>query len=149
MVAAALLGAALASGCGNTHPLRDGVYSFALGEIIRDDCGQAARPDLMAGGTLVTAGHEVRFDYGFYDLKLVGTYLYSVERMRLDGSTANVTTTVGGRSCLLDLVVASLDGEYLDPTHFSGALDVRYEANRPVDCACDTWVRFNATREGP
>lgn len=147
-VRAICLAALALCACGNTHPLLSGTYAFALTEVIKDECAQAGRADLMSGGKLVSYGNEVRFDYGFYDLHLVGVYLNSVERMRLDGSSANLTTTLNGIDCLLDLVVVTLDSTTLDPTHFEGAIAVKYEASRNAECQCETWVRFAATRTG-
>ena len=145
MVRALALAAALVlTACGRTHPLRDGSYGFTVTEVVRDDCGEASRPELMSGGALQTHGHEVRFDTGFFDVKLVGQYLSGTESMRLDGSAANVVTTVQTRQCLLDLVTMTMEASTLDPASFEGQLSAKYEPNRPADCGCETWVRFSA-----
>lgn len=143
---ALLLAGCALFGCGNTHPLKDGTYAFTRASVIRDDCGQADRPELMSGGVLQTHGNEVRLDTGFYEIKLIGVYLSGTESMRLDGSAANVSTIVQGRECLLDLLVLSIEASTLDPDRFAGSLSARYEAERPVDCDCQTWVQFSATR---
>jgi hypothetical protein len=144
----ALAAAALVfTACGNTHPLQDGSYAFTRGEVVRDDCGEASRPELMSGGALERHGHEVRFDTGFFNVKLVGQFLSLTERFHLDGSAANVVAQVEGRECLLDLVVLTMDAETIDPTSFSGTLSAQYQAERPVDCDCETWVRFSAVHQ--
>ena len=140
----ALAAALSAAACGNTHPLREGSYGMTRTEIVRDDCGEASNPALMSGGGFQHHGHEVRFDTGFFDVKLVGEFLVGTERFYANGSSANVTTTVQGRECLLDQVVLTMEASTVDPVSFEGSLSARYEANRPVDCDCETWVRFTA-----
>lgn len=134
--------------CGRTHTLDDGAYAFALAEVLRDDCALSQDPHVMTTGTLITTGNLVALDYGFLDVKLKGIYLSKEERMTLDGTAANIDTTVRGNECLLDTVAIHMETDTsANPTHFSGAMSIAFDARQNTQCVCQMWVKFNATKK--
>lgn len=135
----------LTAGC-RVHTLEDGPYTFTLGEILRDDCGLAATGGVVTGGTLTTVGHQVNLALTKPDLRLVGTYLYSVEQFTMDGSLSNYTTTLRGQECLLDTVTFHLDATETSATTFNGAMSVSYASRAADRCVCQFWFKYTAAR---
>ncbi|MBI3185895.1 MAG: hypothetical protein HYZ28_27485 [Myxococcales bacterium] len=137
-------------GCGRSHLLSEGHYQLALddssgsGGVVRDDCGLARHPDVLGGADLDVTGDRVRLDYSLFGITLVGYYLYGDDRFSVDGSAANVSATVSGRECLLDLVTVHLDAKTLDAEHFSGAVAVKLDSRSGPGCACELWMTYTA-----
>ncbi len=137
----------LLPGC-RVHDLEDGPYQFTLTQVLRDDCGLAAHPEVASTGTLRTTGNVVALEYGYLDLKLVGTYLTRAEAMTMDGAAVNVSTQVRGHDCLLDAVSMHLDTTTVDATTFTGAMKLVFDARTPDACVCQAWFRYSAQRIG-
>lgn len=135
------------SSCGREHVQQEGVYALTIDKVVRDDCNLASHPDLVRRAELFVSGEVVRIDYSLFDINLVGSYLEEVERFSVDGSTANLNATVGGKECLLDLATVHLDATTQDPDTFSGNLSVRLEAQVQTSCACELWVAYTARRQ--
>lgn len=135
----------LSAGC-RDHTLDDGPYTFTLGEILRDDCGQATGGSVVTGGTLRTEGNLVSMQLTSPDLRLVGTYRSGVEQLTMDGSLSNYSAVLRGRECLLDTVSFHLDGTTVDASSFEGAMSINYEARQPDECVCKFWFKFSARR---
>lgn len=133
------------------HLADDGRYAFSLkpSDVLRDDCGLAADSAVVSTGVLRSIGNVVELDYGYLDIKLVGTYLDKLEQMTFDGTAVNVSTQVRGQLCLLDTVAIHLDAKTLDANHFSGAMKIVLDARSPDGCVCQLWFRYEASRTGP
>ena len=143
----------LGFGCG--HPQDEGAYRLTLGTVVRDECGLAARDDLVKAFTLTIAGERLYADYSLFDLQLVGAFRDSPlfepsEQFTMDGSAANVTSPVNGQDCLLDLVTAHLEATTgRNPVTFAGALRVKLDTRRPEACVCEFMANIDAQRSGP
>jgi hypothetical protein len=144
-----LIAAVGAAGCGRHHTLQDGPYQFHLASVIRDDCSLASKPNVFAQADLRTTGHVVAMDYGLFDIQLVGNYLASdftgIERMRLDGSAANVNTTITGVECLLDQAVFHVDSTTTGPGSFEGTFSIDLDSRRRNECVCQFWFNYTAS----
>ena len=136
----------LLAGC-RVHTLEDGPYTFTLGEVLRDDCGLASTGGVLTTGTLRTEGNLVSLNLAQPNLRLVGTYRFSLEEMTLDGTLSNFQTTLRGQACLLDTVALHLDTTTLSPTAFEGSMSISYEARTPDACVCKFWFKFSAQRQ--
>lgn len=137
-----------APGCGRFHEQLEGRYAFTATEIIQDDCSLLASPEALWDGSLLGYGDVVEIEYELLGLDLTGSYLAGVERFSLDGSVANVTTTLGtGEECLLDRVSVHLDATTVEASVFEGTLRVRYEAERPDTCVCQLLTRYRAVHQ--
>lgn len=134
-------------GC-RMHTLQDGAYDFTLVEALRDDCGLASQAGVFTRGTLITAGHMVRLQYGYLSTELVGTYRYGVEEMTMDGSLANVRTTLRGQDCQVDSVAVALDSTTVNAGRFTGTLNFTFQTRTSDACTCRFYARYDATR-GP
>lgn len=134
-----------ATGCGRIHLLRDGDYSLAVREVLRDDCNLVNEAKAVSTGTLVTTGHQARFVYQYLDVEMVGSYLSSVEELALDGTAVNVTTRVRGAECLLDTVSLHLKATAEDATHFNGAMSFMLDARQADACVCQLWLTVEGT----
>ncbi len=144
---ASLLLLLMMSGC-RVHTLDDGAYDFTLGEILRDDCGLAATAGAVPpGGTLRTEGNLTNFALTQPELRLIGTYRYSVEELTMDGSLSNYSTVLRGQECLVDTVAFHLDATTVDASSFTGAMSINYEARQPDACTCRFWFKFSAKRK--
>lgn len=141
----AALSLLLTPGC-RVHSLDDGVYAIVPGEILRDDCGLATA-DVLGAATLRTEGNLVTLSLARPELRLVGTYRFSVEEMTLDGTLSNFSAVLRGRECLLDTVNFHMDTVTSSPTSFTGAMSINYDARQPDECVCKFWFRFEAQRQ--
>lgn len=135
----------LASAC-RIHTLDDGVYGLAQTEILRDDCG-LADAGVLGTATLRTEGNEVSLTLSRPELRLVGIYRYSVEEMTLDGTLTNYSAVVHGQECLLDTVDFHVDTLTTDPSNFTGAMSINYNARQPDACTCKFWFKFAGQRQ--
>lgn len=130
------------------HLLDDGPYAFSVTEVLRDDCGLATSGTaVVSGGTLRSEGNLVQFSLTQPELRLVGTYLSSVEQMTLDGSISNYSAVLRGRECLLDTVSFHLDTTTLSDTRFEGAMSISYEARQPDECVCRYWFKLAGQKQ--
>ncbi len=134
------------SGCGRIHILGEGEYTFAVKEVIRDDCGLKDDARLISSGRLKLSGNLVSLAYRFLDLRMEGTYLSGSERFVLDGASVNASTRLRGQECLLDTVSAHIDGETVNEKRFSGNMSFTFDAKQPDACKCKYWIVFEATR---
>jgi hypothetical protein len=133
-------------GCGRAHVLSEGEYTFAVKEVIRDDCGLKDDARLISSGRLLKSGNVVSFAYRFLDLRMQGTYLSQSERFVLDGTSVNVSTRLQGQECLLDTVSAHIDAETIDEKRFAGNMSFAFDAKQPDACKCKYWIAFEAAR---
>jgi hypothetical protein len=136
----------LALGCGRLHEQDEGRYRLEVQEVIFDDCGLASTLGGPFDADLTIAGDWVRVRLSAFDMPMVGRYIDVVERFNLDGSVANPPAPVGGTTCLLDLVTASLEASTTAPTSFEGALRFEYQSERDDACQCELWTRYVAHR---
>ncbi len=146
---AALLLATCALGCGRTHTLQEGVYTFKLKQVLRDDCAMQGEPSVISEGRLTQFGDTVRLDYGLFGIALQGSYKSKVEQMVLDGSAANVITTVSGNECLVEFATLHLDGTSVDASNFSGTFTVKLDSRGSDTCRCEFWFAYDATYKNP
>ena len=135
----------LLSAC-RVHTLEDGPYAFVPTEILRDDCALAGQ-GVIGAATLRTEGNLVNLTLAKPELRLVGTYRFSVEEMTLDGTLTNFQAVLRGRECLLDTVNFHVDTVTSSPTSFSGSMSINYEARQPDECVCKYWFKFDATHQ--
>ena len=135
----------LGSGC-RIHTLDDGLYSFVATEVLRDDCSLDGT-GVIGTATLRTEGNEVSLSLAKPELRLVGTYRFSVEEMTLDGTLSNYEAVLRSRTCLLDTVNFHVDTVTTSATGFTGAMSINYEARQPDECVCKYWFKFTATRQ--
>lgn len=142
-----LLVSLLLSGC-RVHTLQDGVYELRSTEVLRDDCGLATQPGVFTRGTLLTAGHNVRFNYGYLNTELAGTYRYGLEEMTMDASLGNVRTTLRGTDCQVDVVTVALDSITRNASSFTGTLSYTFQSRTADACTCRLFVRYDANRVG-
>lgn len=139
-----------AAGCGRRHTLVDGSYQFALDSVIKDDCNLAGAPGIFGKGQIQTSGHVVVMDYQEFDtpIQMVGNYLTQdftpTDRMRLDGSAANVTTNINGVECLLDRVALHIDSLTTDPSSFTGTFSIDLDSAKHNECVCQFWFKYRA-----
>ncbi|MCA3016284.1 MAG: hypothetical protein INH41_28200, partial [Myxococcaceae bacterium] len=121
-----------------------------LVEPLRDDCQLSAQPEVFARGTLVTAGHQVRFSSAYLDAELAGTYRYGLEELTLDATLANVRTRLRGQDCQVDTVTVAMDGVTQSSARFTGQLAYQFTSRSSDACTCRFFFRFDATRaQGP
>jgi hypothetical protein len=142
----AVLAAPLAS-CG-AHLQSSGTYAFNATEILRDDCGVLAGSLALGTGTLVVSGEAVRLTYEPYALDLHGFFKEVSESFFLDGTSVNVSASVGGTQCLFDLVTMRIEATTQSATTFDGTMGIRYEAASAAACRCALSVHFHAERAG-
>jgi hypothetical protein len=135
------------AGC-RVHTLQDGAYDFTLVETLRDDCGLASQPGVFTRGTLITAGHMVRLQYGYLGAEFTGTYRYGLEEMTMDATLANVRTTLRGQDCQVDSVAVALDSSTVNAGRFTGTLNFTFQTRTSDACTCRFYARYEATR-GP
>ncbi len=133
------------SGC-RVHTLDDGAYAFLPTEILRDDCALDGT-GAIGTATLRTEGNLVTLSLAKPELRLVGTYRFSVEEMTLDGTLTNFEAVLRGRDCLLDTVNLHVDTVTTSASTFSGSMSINYEARQPDECVCKYWFKFDATRQ--
>lgn len=133
------------SGC-RVHTLDDGPYAFVTTEVLRDDCALDGT-GVVGLATLRTEGNLVTLTLAKPELRLVGTYRFSVEEMTLDGTLSNYPAVLRGRECLLDTVNLHVDTVTTSPTGFTGSMSINYEARQPDECVCKYWFKFTATRQ--
>ncbi|MCU0696662.1 MAG: hypothetical protein MUC96_09050 [Myxococcaceae bacterium] len=134
-------------GC-RQHVLQDGAYDVRLVEPLRDDCQLAAQSEVFARGTLLTAGHIVRFSSEYLGAELAGTYRYGLEEMTLDATLANVRTRLRGQDCQVDTVAVAMDTVTQSPVRFTGQLNYQFTSKSNDACSCRFFFRFEATRAG-
>lgn len=151
---------AAAPGCGRHHTLIDGKYQFRLetpadggSGVIRDDCLLASQSAIFSTGVISTTGHVVTMDdYQIFEtpILLVGNYLTQdstpIDRMRLDGSASNVSTTIGGIECLVDRVAIHLDSTTTNATAFAGTFSLTLDSDRHNECVCQFWSNYSASK---
>ena len=142
--------AVTAAGCGRVHTLHDGTYRFAIDSVIRDDCNLAQLPTVTSNGTIKTTGHVVSMDYRIFNtpIQMVGNYLTQdfspTDRMRLDGSAANVSTTINNLECLIDRVALHLDSTTTNASAFAGTFSINLDSARHNECVCQFWFNYTA-----
>lgn len=124
-----------------------GEYVFTPVEIYRDECGLMAANQGQLRGTLQITGRVVRLDFDLLDSDLIGYFLEGGEDFSIDGSVVNASAEVNGQECLLDQVNLHMEGTTQCQTQFNGSLRVRYEAQRPDECVCELWMRFEAVKD--
>jgi hypothetical protein len=134
-------------GC-RQHVVQDGAYDLRLVEALRDDCQLAAQPEVFARGTLLTAGHVVRFSSEYLGAELAGTYRYGLEEMTMDANLANVRTRLRGQDCQVDTVSIALDSVTQSPVRFTGQLNYQFTSKSNDACSCRFFFRYEATRAG-
>jgi hypothetical protein len=142
----AVLAAPLAS-CG-AHVQSSGTYAFDATEILRDDCGMLAGSPALGTGTLVVSGEAVSLAYERYALDLHGFFKEVSESFYLDGTSGDVSASVGGTQCLFDLVTMHIDATTQSASAFDGTMGIRYGAASTAPCRCELSVHFHAERGG-
>jgi hypothetical protein len=132
-------------GC-RLHTLQDGTYQFSATEVLRDDCQLASQPEVLARGTLLTAGHIVRLSYQYLNAEFAGTYRYGLEQMTLDASVVNTRARLRDQACLIDEMTGTLDSVTESPSRFSGTLSLTFRTTTLDACNCRFLIRFDAVR---
>ncbi|NMO20789.1 hypothetical protein HPC49_20570 [Pyxidicoccus fallax] len=133
------------SGC-LPYAQEQGDYVLTPVEIYRDECGLAANREPFRG-TLQVTGRVVRLDFSLLDSELIGYFLDEGDDFSIDGSVVNASAEVNGQECLLDQVNIHLEGKTRCETQFDGTLRVRYDTQRPDECVCELWLRYEAVKE--
>jgi hypothetical protein len=132
--------------CG--HPQAEGPYVWTVADGgIKDPCHLVTDPAQVATGTLLVIGDTVRMDdFAFQgvQMKMVGTFESGIEVFTMDGSAANVSATVNGQSCSIDLDSVHFDATTDDPTHFHGAMKVTYDVPSFPACQCEAELTYTA-----
>nr|WP_217911673.1 hypothetical protein [Myxococcus sp. AM011] len=135
------------SGCVPFHQ-DAGEYEFTPVEIFRDECGLFAANQDQFRGALQVTGRVVRLDFGLLNMQLIGYFLAEGDDFAIDGTIVNASARVRGQECLLDEASFHIDATTQCGTRFDGVMRVRYEATqRPAECACELWMRFEAVKE--
>lgn len=137
-----LLAAAPLASCG-AHMQKSGTYVFTAQEILRDDCGVLASSTALGTGTLMVRGESVTLEYAPLAMQLQGFFEEASDDFYLDGTAANVTATLRGATCVVDLVSVHLDGSSVSASAFTGAMRTTYDAATP-SCTCELWALFRA-----
>ncbi len=145
LLASFLLLAGLA-GC-LPYSQEQGDYVFTPVEVFRDECGLMQATGGQLTGTLQITGRVVRLDFSLLDSDLIGYYLEGGEDFAIDGSVVNAIAPVNGQTCFLDQVNLHMEGTTQCQTQFNGVLRVRYDTQRPDECVCELWMRFEAVKD--
>jgi hypothetical protein len=124
-----------------------GDYVFTPVEVYRDECGLLAANTEPLTGTLQITGRVVRLDFSLLDSDLIGYFLEGGDEFAIDGSVVNATAPVNGQMCLLDQLNIHMEGTTQCQTQFNGVLRVRYDTQRPDECVCELWMRFEAVKD--
>nr|WP_217439998.1 MULTISPECIES: hypothetical protein [unclassified Myxococcus] len=125
-----------------------GDYQFTPVEVFRDECGLYPANQDQFHGTLQVTGRVVRLDFGLLDTQLIGYFLAEGDDFSIDGTIVNASAMVRGQECLLDEANIHIDATTQCGTRFDGVMRVRYQTDqRPTDCACELWMRFEAVKE--
>lgn len=141
--------------CGRVHLLENGEYRLEVVEEREDGCGILKRPGALWTANFVSAGHLVRMDYLLFpgeadavQVTLSGAYQQNVEQFYVDGTEFDVTARANTTECLLDRLALHLEAtETASPTEFLGELSIRYEADAPDACVCETIVRVRGVHQ--
>jgi hypothetical protein len=149
----AVLGCAL--GCGRVRLLEDGTYALTAEETVRDECGILSVAGALWTADFDSAGNLVWIEYRLFPgesdpqlgVILSGAYLSGTERFTADGTAFEVSAPANGQACSLDRVSLHLDADAsIAPDQFTGDLTVRFEAEAPDRCVCETRVRLRGVK---
>lgn len=127
-----------------------GLYDFTASSVERDECLMNPAGVPLPSGELFSTGNWIYIQYDWYGMQLAGRYRDSgffsndPEQFFMDGSAQNVSADVGDVHCALDAATVHLEGSTISDLRFIGTLRFRYEARRPDECYCETWVAFEA-----